>query len=242
MPTSDDVQGFDPYLVTQIGLDSGALTRLAVIVHAEPEVGRYRGTVGRGKEPEAAFSVSVDKDCAAAGVEIDLARLVASAPEDPCGCSTEQLPSFVVHPKGFIVFRVSSGAGGFHVNLRKADEDPERRAYDTQALQPGDTFSGVILRPGRYSISNALSQARGELRVPYPVPQERAYTPPPPFEAQCGEGIEPGSIDLQPLQGLNLRITSPARVRLELEEPDDGPSPGERPTRAGWKKASLPLE
>jgi len=224
----------DRHLFTQIGLDSAALTMLGVLVHRFEEPGQYRGTARRGDLPEATFQVSVDPSCAVAQVTIDLATLAGE--DDACGDARR----FTVHPKGYAVFRVSEGNGGYWVNVRRADEDPNVKAYDSRRLEQGDIFSAVLLRPGRYSIENALSKARGEVTVAYPTMGKTAYRPPAPLEAECGDTIKPKAIRLKPVQGLNIHVTASARIRITLLEPDDGPrsrpGPTTRRSRAAPKK------
>lgn len=227
---------FDRHLFTQLGLDSGALTILGALVHSFEEAGEYRGTARRGDLPEATFRVSVDSACAIAQADIDLATLVDD--DDRCG---DDVRRFTVHPKGFAVFRVSKGSGGYWVNVRRADEDRAVKAYDSRRLEQGDIFSAMLLRPGRYSIENALSKARGEVTVAYPTTGKTAYRPPAPLEAECGDTIKPKAIHLKPVQGLNIHATGPARVRISLLDPDDGPRsrPGpatRRPRTAARKK------
>ena len=241
MPTLDDRSTFDRHLVTQVGLDSGALTRLGVVVHNEPEPGEYRGSVQVDDRSEGTFSVSVDRASTAAQVDIDLSALGGDGAASPgcCGDHGESGHRFVVHPRGHLVFRVGSGPGGHHVTLRGADEDEQVLAYDTRQLQEGDVFSAMVLRPGTYKVRNELSGARAALRVAYPSPVDGRYNPAPPFEVQCGERIEPDGIDLAPMQGINVHITAPARVRIDLVEPDDGPQGPRSAGRPGWRKQQL---
>lgn len=209
----------DRNFFTQIGLDSGALTMLGAVVHTFGEPGEYRGTAQRGDGPEATFQVSVDRSCAVAQVNIDLATLAGE--DDGCGCGETR--RFVVHPKGYAAFHVSGGSGGYWVNLRPADEDPDVKAYDSRQLAPGDIFAAMVLRPGLYTIENELSKARGELTVAYPTVGKVAYRPPASLDAECGETIKPRAIRLMPSQGLNVHVTAPARIKITLVEPDDGP-------------------
>jgi hypothetical protein len=232
----------DRNFFTQVGLDSGALTMLGVIVHTVGEPGEYRGVVLSGEQTKATFYVSVDPECAVASVSIDLAGLVGDAPQgaaetkgagSDCCCGGEgagagDAKHYTVHPKGYIVFRVSGGAGGYAVNLRRAVQDPELQAYDSRRLQSGDIFSAIIIRPGRYSIRNALSDAKGEVTVSYPgkEPRTAPYRPPAPESVELGERIEPERIALKPMQGLNFNVRGEARIVIELEEADDGPNAG----------------
>jgi hypothetical protein len=233
----------DRNFFTQVGLDSGSLTILGVIVHSFGEPGQYRGVVLSGEQAEATFYVSVERECAVAQVNIDLAELAGSAPagttqakssDSDCGCGGQAAAAgdaaghYTVHPKGYAVFRVSGGAGGYAVNVRKAVEDPELQPYDSRKLQPGDIFSAILMRPGRYSIRNALSKAKAEVTVSYPGGGSRKtpYRPPAPETVELGKKIEPARIALKPLQGLNFNVNAEARIVIELEQADDGPNAG----------------
>jgi hypothetical protein len=225
---------FDRNFFTQIGLDSGSLTMLGVIVHSFGEPGEYRGVVLSDEQNEATFYVSVDRSCAVAGVNIDLASLAGtgSGGKDSgadCGCGQDPAasggagPRYVVHPKGYAVFRVSGGAGGYAVNVRRAEEDPALQAYDTRTLQSGDIFSAILMRPGRYAVRNVLADARAEVTVAYPRVGKTAYTPPAPEVVEVGKTIKPARVKLQPMQGLNFNLHTDTRIVIELEEADDGP-------------------
>jgi len=233
----------DRNFFTQIGVDSGALTMLGAIVHTFGEPGEYRGVVlseadGGDERSEATFYVSVDRECAVASVNIDLASLAGTAsqaasagPESDsdCCCGPEgdvsggAGPHYTVHPKGYAVFSVSGGAGGYAVNVRKAVEDPELNAYDSRTLHAGDIFSAILARPGRYSVRNELGDAKAAVTVSYPGDGKRAYRPPAPEVVELRDTIEPAQIALKPLQGLNFKVHTDARIVIELEEADDGP-------------------
>src|SRR4051812_35538603 len=182
---------FDRHLYTQLGLDSGALTMLGALVHSFEEAGEYRGTARRGDLPEATFRVSVDPDCAIAQADIDLAALVDD--DDRCG---DDVRRFTVHPRGFAVFRVSKGSGGYWVNVRRADEDRAAKATDSGRREQGDISPAMWPRPGRYSTETAPPRARGGVTVAYPTRGKPPHPPPPPLEAECGETIKPKAIHL----------------------------------------------
>jgi hypothetical protein len=243
---------FDRFMFTQVGLDSAALTMLGTVVHTPRVPGQYRGTVRAGGLPEATFYVSVDPQCAVAQVNIDLASLMAPASATTqaagdCGCGSGDgeaggSPRFVVHPKGYIVFHVSGGAGGYSVNLRRAEEDVEHKAYDTRQLQAGDIFAAVVIRPGTYAMKNLVSGAQGELTVAYPVIGKTAFKPPPALHVDCGKTFEPRAVHLLPSQGLNVHVLEAAHLKIELLRADDGPGNAPPGTRGGWKKTRLPAE
>ena len=218
---------------------------LASVVHTFPEAGEYRGTVHYGEEIESVFYIKADKNSPVAQVNVDLAGLTAPAAQGTGCCCPETKDAknqFVLHPKGYAVFHVTGGAGGYYVHLRKADEDPKQKIFDSRKLEEGDIYSAVILRPGRYSVTNALSRAAaGELTVHYPSIGKIAYRPPPPVRVDVGgEGFEPKKIEAHPGQGILFQFKQPSRIKIELVKPDDGPGHANKPSRAGWRKASLP--
>lgn len=235
---------FDPNFFSQVGLDSGALTMLGAVVHSFNEPGEYRGVVRREKEPEGVFYISVDKDSPIAQANIDLAALIQGEPavesENGC-CPVGQDNYFDVNPKGYVVFHVLSGAGGYSVHVRKAEEDPNTKIFDSRELDAGDIFSAIIIRPGTYAVTNLVNGKKGGIIVSYPKPGKTAYRPPAPVVVDCSEReMGPGRIELQPGQGLNFHLKTRSRIKIELVKPDDGPSKPREPDRSGWTKHTLP--
>lgn len=243
---------FDQNLFTQVGLDSGSLTMLGGVTHRFLEAGQYRGVVYRGGESVGKFYINVDKNSPVAQANIDLAAFdpslaapATSSTGTSCGCQRDGGKSettFEVNPKGYAVFHVSAGAGGFAVRASKADEDPKQQnQFDSRELKCEDIFSAVILRPGTYSVSNELNaRAKGKITVGYPKIGKTAYRPPSPAKIVCSEGgFEPSNVELQPGQAVLFQANAPSRIALELVKADDGPAGRPEHTRAGWKKASL---
>ena len=234
-------QIIDRNLFTQIGLDSGSLTMLGAVVHTFREPGEYRGTVRKENAGKGVFYICVDKDSAVAQVDIDLAALAGSAgvagggcgcgggtDTKDCTCGGER--RYTVNPRGYVVFRVSGGAGGYNVHVRKAAEADDTPIFDSRKLGNGAIFSGTLLRPGTYAVTNALGQGRAEVAVAYPVRGKTAYRPPEPVHVRVTEkGFEPGVLALKPAQGMIFECAAPSRIRIELVKPDDGPSRKRKP-------------
>lgn len=211
----------DPELA-HVGLDSGALTMFGAVVHRFEIPGEYRGTVRRGKVIERVFYLSVDKESAVAAADIDLAAL-AKPVGDTC-CAPEKEPRFAVNPRGYAVFRVSGGPGGYSVNLRRADPDEKTPVFNSTRLESGSVFSTRILRPGVYSVTNALTKARAELVVAYPPEAFSGYRPPEALRVEVSErGFKSEKITLKAMQGLIFDCKAAARIVIQLEKPDDGP-------------------
>jgi hypothetical protein len=231
---------FDRNLFTQIGLDSGSLTMLGSVIHSFREPGEYRGSV-HGEKGQAIFYVSVDRDSPVAQVNIDLAALMRPS-DAPEGCGCEGLQNrFSVNPKGYAVFHVSEGPGGYSVHARKAEENPKEEVFDSRKLSDGDFFSAIILRPGTYSVVNAYTKAQGEVVVSYPEMTKAPYRPPGPVHVQAeGRCFDPQRIELKPGQGLVFECKTGSRIQIELQKPDDGPGYCREGTRRGWRKTVLP--
>ncbi len=235
---------FDQNLFTQTGLDSGLLTILGSVIHSFSEPGEYRGSVHKAGGEQAVFYLTVDKNSPAAHANIDLAALreYAGASQKEC-CDEGTENRFTVNPRGYVVFHVSGGSGGFSVHVRRAEEDPKTQVFNSQALGEGDIFSASIIRPGTYSVVNQLAKgkARAEVVVSYPEIGKTAYRPPAPVHVQVTQrGFDPERIELKPGQGMVFEVKAPARIVTELTKPDDGPG-NDRPTPSrGWTKYTLP--
>jgi hypothetical protein len=229
----------DHNLFTQMGIDSGSLTMLGAVVHSLGGPGEYRGTVRKEGEGQAVFYISVDKNSPVAQIDIDLAALTHTAPELPdkdCGCEGEK-NRFSVNPRGYALFRVSGGPGGYNVHLRKAVEAEDTKIFDSRKLSDGAIFSATILRPGTYTAANLLGPGKAKIVVSYPQRGKTAYRPPAPVRVLATEkGFYPERIKLKPAQGLLFECKSLSRIKIELVEPDDGPSRAAKPPAP--KKAS----
>jgi len=213
--------------IAQTGLDSGALSMLGAVVRRFEEPGEYRGTVRRGDAIEKVFYLSVDKESSVAVADIDLAKLAGSVPQEDTGkgcCPDEGEARFSVNPRGYVLFRVSGGRGGYSVNVRRADPDEKTPVFNSTALDGGANFSARVLRPGTYAVTNARGKARASLTVGYPPKAFSGYRPPEALRVEVTErGFQPEKIQLMPAQGLIFDCRAPARIVITLERADDGP-------------------
>ncbi len=216
----------DHHMFTQGGLDSGALTILGAVVHNFPERGAYRGVVLRNNKSEATFYLTVDENSPASQVHIDLARLTEGSSK-ACGCMSvhpEPGQHFVVNPKGYAVFYVSSGPGGYAVHVGTVEAGPKPKSFDSRELREGDLFSATLLRPGKYAVTNVNTRSKLDVEVAYPRIGKTAYDPPEPVKIECtSDAMRAGHTKLQPAQGQLYHFKTPSRIRIELVEPNDGP-------------------
>ena len=222
----------DPYLFTQIGLDSGSLTMLGTVVHQFSEPGEYRCVVHEGPVVKATFTVSSDKNSSNPQAVVDLEALVSeSSHSGDCGCGCEGVAregakgpfTFTVNPRGYALFRVGRGKGQYYVHARRVDAPADAKGYETRVLVEGDSFSAVVLRPGTYDVANSMTRAKGRLVVTYPKAGERKYRPAAPIRVSCGKAFEPAEVIIGPGQGLIFEAQTPSRITITLSKPDDGP-------------------
>jgi hypothetical protein len=253
---------------TQTSFDSGALSGLGAVVHRLTQAGEHRVTVLQGEKPIQTFPLRVLATPAqppalaphalpAAGpveVHVDLGRALA-APGRVAALLPEDL---AVVEQGYAVFHAPPGSSGLAVQLNAPQAGAGAPSFDSRKLQNGDIFAVTLLRPGRYSLTNALHSGgtgpasggtgvQGTIQVAYPVVGDKPYRPPDPLQVQVGEGgFQPNSIQLQPVQGLIFHIGNvAARIQIELVEPDDGPSAGGTPPKGRgplfrWERPTPP--
>lgn len=219
------------HLITQFDLDSGAITMLGPVLHQFNEPGMYEGDVLWNEQDAGHFYLWVEESCPSSQVDIDLSNLPAWA--SSC-CDDKAAARFMVMPKGYGVFHVSSSRGGYAVVVRRTGEKGGP-VFDGRELGAGDIFAASILRPGRYQLTNTLTGAKGEIVVAYPKPREKPYQQPDPVTVECMEKeFKPGRIRLASAQGQVYQMRGRGRLRIELVEADDGPRDAAEPKYAGF--------
>jgi hypothetical protein len=219
------------YLFTQIGLDSGALTTLGVVLHNFGEPGSYLINVWRGDRLEGGVQLNVDPACAAMQVDIDLAAVQRQ--DKPC-CGDSETP-LAVNPKGYTVFHVGSGAGGYAVTAGRSNGDRADKGWNSRELQAGDMFAATILRPGTYAVVNQLARTKAKIKVAYPAAARERYKPADPVFVECTkEEFKPGGLEAVASQSVVFRVHTPTRLRIELATPDDGGNAGPPRQRRTW--------
>ena len=228
-------------LFTQTGLDSGSLTMLGAVIHNFSEPGEYMGTVLRKNEAVESFHLTVDKDCPAMQVDIDLATLhrPASARFE---CKKGKTGSrFIVNPNGYIVFYVSHGPGGYAVVVGRMDEKNESKlVFDSRKLKEGDLFAATMIRPGTYSVTNINTDAKGEIIVAYPKIGKVPCRPPNPVSIECTKKeFSLDKIEIEAAQGQVFRFKTQSRIKIELIKPDDGPAKKRQHRVSRWRKQAI---
>jgi hypothetical protein len=225
MDTISNLQIFN-----QTNFDSGSLSGLGAVVHQITTPGNHRVTMFQGDKvfqsvpllvrPQAAVGVAAA--ALPTGLHVNLGDFVAKTGQ--LGTPTS-LPNLEIPAQGYMLFQAPTGTMGFAVQLASADTPNQPPSFDSRQLRQTDLFTTTLLRPGRYSLTNTLTNATGEIRVEYPVIGNTPYTPPDPMDIQVtDQGFQPNSVQLKPAQGLIFHIGNVnARIQITLTEPDDGP-------------------
>lgn len=216
------------HLFTQTTLDSGSLTMGLAAIHNFSEEGDYFGTIlYKEKEDVGNFQLTIDRECPAMQVNIDLFKLHQPVPgKSKCNSSTsENERRFILNPNGYAIFYVSNGAGGYSVMVGESRGGVQSRIFNSLKLMDEDMFAVTMVRPGYYNVINICNRTRGELFVAYPKIGKVPYRPPNPISIECTKDrLAPNRIKIENAQGQLYRLKVPSRIKIELVEPYNRPN------------------
>lgn len=218
----------NPFVFSQVNLDSASLTMLTSVVHKIAEPGIYDGAIQRWSDTAGRFRIAVSdlppERCAIESnsqVNIDLKSLdlpVANHIE------SQVKNCFQVKTGGYVVFHLSNGAGGYAVELRKTGRESKGKiVFDSRKLNENDLFVATPLRPGTYDITNVETKKKAELVVAYPeigqIPKQPQAT-----KVECNQNaIIPKKIKINPTESLLFSFNGPSRIKIDLVKPEDRP-------------------
>lgn len=132
---------------------------------------------------------------------------------------------FVLMAGGYAVFHVSAGPGGYAVQVYRLEQGNQIKVFDNLELKDEDILSVTLIRPGTYSVTNTVNNAKAELVVNYPeLGKTRMNLPPVKIECNGQNQISPNRIRIDPSQGMIFTFKTPSRIKIELTKPDDRPS------------------
>ena len=236
----------------QTSFDSGMPSGLGIVVHRFEEVGEYEIAVLRNDRDAARLSLVVagerppeeagrrapsaaqEVELAPSQVNIELGQARRAALARPLG---ELEGPYIVRPGGYVSFTAARQEDASAVVVRRRRKDDREELFDSRRLAQDDIFSVTMVRPGTYSLENAVTGAEGKITVAYPTRGKEPYRPPDPISVEStDDGFSISSIDLMPAQGIIFRMSTPSRIYIDLVEPDDGPQGPRPPKIAGWRK------
>lgn len=242
------VMRLDRSALLQTDFDSGALRPLAAVVRQFRQPGGYIGTILRGEQPVGTFYLEVALEEGPVQVDVNLSATAAGQTgnrpgvQGDCGCGKDVHAGastgahLRLRAEGYALFHVTQGAGyAVHVGPAQAGE---AGVWDSRELQEGDLFAVTLLRPGRYRATETSSGGEAAIRVAYPRPGERRGKKDEATTVEAGgrQGIRPKRLELEAADAHAYRIAGPSRIRIELQEPDDGPRPVDGGPRYRWRR------
>ncbi len=218
----------NPFVFSQVNLDSASLTMLTSAIHKISELGVYDGIIQRGPDTVGRFRLAVSdfspEICVTESknqVNIDLKSLDLPAADH---IESQSKNCFQVRIGGYVVFHLSNGAGGYAVELRKTGTESKGKiVFDSRKLNENDHFVATPLRPGTYQVINVETKAKAELVVAYPeigkIPKQPQAT-----KVECTQNqIIPEKIQINPTESLLFSFKVPSRIKIELVTPEDRP-------------------
>ena len=133
------------------------------------------------------------------------------------------MSTYTLRKGDYAVFYVSTGAGGYSIEIYRFEKGSQIKTFDSKELKDGVIFSAMVIRPGTYLITNTLNDAKAELVINYPeLGKMKKILIPINIESNTKE-IVPNKINIDPSQGLIFRINTLSRIRIELTKPEDRP-------------------
>jgi hypothetical protein len=203
-------------LFTTSTFDSGALGVLASVVHQFQE-GRYIVDVNRDQKNVGSTNFLVESSSANMQLIIDL-----TAVSVPVGTSTPvEIPT--VSPKGYVMFYVSGGVGGYSVVAR--EESGSAPVFDSTTLSAGDLFAVSLIEPATYWMVNQAGNATGEIQVTTISGETNPLNLPTQYVDVNNTSFDPAKVTVHSAQGLVFRIKGPARVVINKQPGTESATP-----------------
>jgi hypothetical protein len=215
-------------ILKQTEHDSASPSGLCAVYHKCRDVGEYVCEFLRNDEPIGRVFVKVGEEQDGAKrlpseLKFDKHRLVSRyGKRQGIDTAAEQ---YEIAQAGYVRFSSSRSRDDYTIVMTNSSNPAATVVFDSRRLDAGDIFAAVLIRPGKYTISNTLSGSRGEIIVAYPVVGKEPYRPPVRLSVDSDRGgFSQTQISLKPAQELSVQIKVPSRITIELTEADDGPS------------------
>lgn len=216
------------YLLDQTRHDSGALVQPDFVVHPCVVAGRHQVDVYRLGKQVTSVMLDVDAGHVDMQVSIDLAALEQPTKKGDC-CCDEKTPSYRVGLKGYALFYVGSGSGGYAVRVNPLSSQQETASFNSQQLQKSDLFGTTLLRPGKYSLVDKAAKISLPLYVEPVRPGKAPYVPPDALHFDIADLRKLKEIRMQQAQGIVIRAEKDNHIVIVLE--DDANGGGNEPPR-----------
>jgi hypothetical protein len=224
------------FLFSQSTIDSGSLTPHSTLVCKFTDPGEYQGIIMKGSGIVSRFKLNVLNERPSNRLSslstinsqetsqlTDVNKQVSDT-SNQINIDLSNIMSIYTLKKGdYAVFYVSTGAGGYSIEIYRFEKGSQIKTFDSRELKDGVIFSAMVIRPGTYLITNTINNAKAELVINYPeLGKMKKILVPINIETNTKE-IVPNKINIDPSQGLIFRINTLSRIRIELTKPEDRP-------------------
>ncbi len=224
------------FLFSQSTIDSGSLTPHSTLVCKFTDPGEYQGIIMKGSGIISRFKLNVLDERPSSRLSslstinsketsqlTDVNKQVSDTSNQINIDLSNIMSTYTLRKGDYAVFYVSTGAGGYSIEIYRFEKGSQIKTFDSKELKDGVIFSAMVIRPGTYLITNTLNGAKAELVINYPeLGKMKKILIPINIESNTKE-IVPNKINIDPSQGLIFRINTLSRIRIELTKPEDRP-------------------
>jgi hypothetical protein len=224
------------FLFSQTTIDSGSLTPHCTLVCKFTDPGEYQGIIMKGSAITTRFKLNVNEERSFNNVsslsmtnskedsQLSNESKQVNDTSNQINIDLSNIISIYTLKKGdYAVFYVSTGAGGYSIEIYRSEKGSQIKTFDSKELKDGVIFSAMIIRPGTYLITNTVNGAKADLVINYPeLGRMKKILVPINLESNTKE-IVPNKINIDPSQGLIFKINTLSRIRIELTKPEDRP-------------------
>ena len=169
------------FLFSQTNIDSGSLTPHSTIVCKFTDPGEYQGIIMKGSGIVSRFKLNVLEERASnrlSSLSTTNSKEVSQISDEnkqvndtsnQINIDLSNIMSIYTLKKGdYAVFYVSTGAGGYSIEIYRFERGSQIKTFDSKELNDGVIFSAMVIRPGIYLITNTVNNAKADLVVNYP--------------------------------------------------------------------------
>lgn len=224
------------FLFSQSTIDSGSLTPHSTLVCKFTDPGEYQGIIMKGSGIISRFKLNVLDERPSSRLSslstinsketsqlTDVNKQVSDTSNQINIDLSNIMSTYTLRKGDYAVFYVSTGAGGYSIEIYRFEKGSQIKTFDSKELKDGVIFSAMVIRPGTYLITNTINDAKAELVINYPeLGKMKKILIPINIESNTKE-IVPNKINIDPSQGLIFRINTLSRIRIELTKPEDRP-------------------
>ena len=225
---------------TQDTFDSGSLTVLTTLIHRFPEAGDYEVYVHSARKPVRRLHVHVSPEYGDNQINLDLSN--PEGGDHACGCGARA--GYELAAGGVMGFYVSQGAGRYSVQITQMDNQKEKKRTllkSEEDVPEGDFFAVTLVRPGTYRVVTSNGNEEKKIRVRMPKGKPYRVDEAVLIRLRKSGDFERRGVQLYPGQSVVFQMDTSARIRLMLDEAEDGiqaPSRRPKPRRRNPKQGA----